>query len=303
MSISAEHIASSGTAAPTVAEVAHRARLASRALARLSNERRNEVLLALAKAIEDAGSEILQANERDCRVAESAVASGKMSQAMFKRLRVGERGVSEMAARVRDVTRLPDPIGRRLAATELDDGLMLYKESCPLGVVGIIFEARPEVIPQVGSLALKSANAVIMKGGSEAAETNEVLVAVWRGCLSRFPDVPADSLQLLHSRADATELLSMDRDVDLIIPRGSRELVDFVTRNSRIPVLGHGEGVCHVYVDRAADMEKAVRVTFDSKVQGPAICNATETLLIHQEVAPGFLPRIVAKLREAGVEL
>jgi glutamate-5-semialdehyde dehydrogenase len=222
---------------------------------------------------------------------------------MFARLRVDERGIAEMAARVRDVARLPDPLGRRLMATELDAGLVLYKESCPLGVVGIVFEARPEVVPQVASLALKSGNAAILKGGSEAARTNEALGSVWRNCLWEFPSIPADSLQLLHTRADVMELLALDHDVDLIVPRGSRELVEFVTRHSRIPVLGHGEGICHVYVDRAADLDKALKVTLDSKVQGPAICNAAETLLVHQDVAGAFLPGVFAMLREAGVEV
>lgn len=208
-----------------------------------------------------------------------------------------------MAARIRDVARLPDPLGRRLAATELDDGLVLYKESCPLGVIGIVFESRPDVVPQVAALSLKSGNAVLLKGGAEAAQTNQALVAIWRQCLADFAYAPPDSIHLLHTRADVMELLTLDRDIDLIIPRGSRQLVQFVVQNSRIPVLGHGEGICHVYVDRAADIEKAVRITLDSKVQYPAACNAAETLLIHQDVAPEFLPKAFSKLRDAGVEV
>lgn len=208
-----------------------------------------------------------------------------------------------MAARIRDVVRLPDPLGRRISATELDEGLTLYRETCPLGVVGIVFESRPDVIPQVASLTLKSGNAVILKGGAEALQTNEVLVSVWRECLAASPAVPQDSIQLLHTRSDVMELLAMDRDVDLIIPRGSRELVEFITRNSRVPVLGHGEGVCHVYVDQFADIQKAIDVTFDSKTQYAAVCNAAETLLVHESIAPNFLPRMFNQLRQAGVEL
>jgi glutamate-5-semialdehyde dehydrogenase len=286
-----------------VAGVTARARAASRLLAKLSHGSRNEVLLAIAEALEAGGQKILDANELDCRDAKLLVDDGKMSSAMFKRLQVSERGVQEMAARLRDVVRLDDPLRRRLAATELDDGLLLYKESCPLGVIGVIFEARPEVIPQVASLTLKSGNAVILKGGAEAAHTNNVLVSIWRECLERFPAVPADSIQLLKTRADVSELLERSHDVDLIIPRGSRELVEYVMEHSRIPVLGHGEGICHVYVDRAADVEKAVAVTFDSKVQYPAVCNAAETLLVHRDIAAEFLPKAYAKLREAGVEV
>jgi glutamate-5-semialdehyde dehydrogenase len=291
------------TNAASVASIAKRARAASRALAKLSSDARNQVLLAAAQAIEENARRILEANAADCRAAEPAVAAGKMSSAMFARLRVKESGVAQMAAQIREVARLEDPLGRRLAATELDDGLVLYKESCPLGVIGVVFESRPDVVPQLASLALKSGNAVILKGGSEAARTNEALVTIWRECLGRFPSVPVDSINLLQTRADVLELLAQDRDVDLIIPRGSYELVRFIMEHSKIPVLGHGEGICHVYVDRAADVKKAVDITHDAKVQYPAVCNAVETLLVHEAIAEKFLPQAVAKLKEAGVEI
>ena len=291
------------SAVQSVAQIAGRARAAARSLARLSDEQRNEVLVALAQGIEASGPKILEANQQDCRAAEAAVAVGEMSSSMLKRLRVGERGVAGMAARIRDVARLPDPLGRRLSATQLDDELVLYKESCPLGVIGIVFESRPDVVPQVASLALKSGNAVILKGGREAVCTNEAIVAAWRSCLDHFPAVPPDSIHLLQTRSDVMELLTLDQDVDLIIPRGSKQLVEFVSQQSRIPVLGHGEGICHVYVDIAADLEKALNVAFDSKVQAPAVCNAAETLLVHRGIAADFLPKAVAKLGDAGVEL
>jgi glutamate-5-semialdehyde dehydrogenase len=208
-----------------------------------------------------------------------------------------------MAERVREVAHLADPLGRRLAATELDNGLVLYKESCPLGLIGVVFESRPDVVPQVAALALKSGNALILKGGTEAARSNRVLVSIWRECLAAFPSVPADSIGLLETRADTKELLELEPGVDLIIPRGSRELVRFVAKHSRAPVLGHGEGICHVYVDNAADLQKALGITYDSKVQYPAACNAAETLLVHQAASGEFLPRLVSKLRAAGVEL
>jgi glutamate-5-semialdehyde dehydrogenase len=288
---------------PAAAELAARARIASRQLAKLPHELRNEALLSVAQAIESDSAKVLKANESDCRAAEPAVQAGKMSSAMFARLRVSQRGIGEMAARIRDVARLPDPLGRRLSATELDEGLVLYKESCPLGVVGIVFESRPDVVPQVASLGLKSGNAILLKGGAEAAATNEVLVEIWLESLRRFPSVPPDSIGLLHTRADVMDLLRLERDVDLIIPRGSRELVRFVAQTSRIPVLGHGEGICHVYVDRAADLSKALRIVIDSKAQYPAACNAVETMLVHKDIARDFLPKIVAKLRDAGVEV
>jgi glutamate-5-semialdehyde dehydrogenase len=286
-----------------VASVAQRARAASRALARLSGDARTEVLLAAARALEENRDKILEANALDCAAAEALVAKGEMSSSLFARLRLSERGVMQMAAQVREVAQLPDPVGRRLAATELDNGLVLYKESCPFGVSGVIFESRPDVIPQVASLTLKSANAVLLKGGSEAARTNETLLLIWRDALAKFPAIPLDSVQLLQSRAEVMDLLALDRDVDLIIPRGSYDLVQFVMKNSRIPVLGHGEGICHVYVDRAADVQKALDIVFDAKVQYPAVCNAAETLLVHESIAPQFLPRVVAKLKSAGVEI
>ncbi len=287
----------------TVRELASQARKASRALVKISNESRNEILISVAKAIESGSQKILEANERDCQFSQPAVEAGMMASAMFGRLKVSERGIREMAGRIRDVARLADPLGRRLSVTELDEGLMLFKESCPLGVIGIVFESRPDVVPQVGALALKSGNAVLLKGGAEAFHTNEAIVEIWRDCLAGFPAVSRDSLCLLHTRSDVMELLTLERDVDLIIPRGSRDLVEFVAKNSRIPVLGHGEGICHVYVDGAADVEKALRITFDSKVQYPAACNAAETLLVHQDIAKEFLPRIAAKLIAAGVEM
>jgi glutamate-5-semialdehyde dehydrogenase len=286
-----------------VASIAAGARKASRAIAQLSADVRNEVLLAIAAALEANAPKLLQANEQDCRAAMSDVAAGKISNAMLARLRVTERGVAQMAAQIREVARLDDPLGRRLSAMELDDGLVLYKESCPFGVIGVIFESRPDALPQLASLALKSGNAILLKGGAEAVHTNEAIVAVWRECVAKFPAVPADSINLLQSRADVKEMLSLDRDVDLIIPRGSYALVQFIMAHSKIPVLGHSEGICHVYIDRDADVEKAIDIAYDAKVQYPAVCNAAETLLVHQAIAPKFLPRMVAKLKEAKVEL
>ena len=287
----------------SVLSLVQRARTAARALARLPGESRNEVLLACAKAIESAGPRILEANALDLEAAKPLIAAGSMSPAMFSRLCVKQHGIAEMAERVREVARLADPLGRRLAATELDNRLVLYKESCPLGLIGVVFESRPDVVPQVAALALKSGNALILKGGTEAAHSNRVLVSIWRECLAAFPAVPADSIGLLETRADTKELLELEPGVDLIIPRGSRELVRFVAKHSRAPVLGHGEGICHVYVDSAADIQKALDITFDSKVQYPAACNAAETLLVHQAVCRAFLPRVVSKLKAAGVEL
>jgi glutamate-5-semialdehyde dehydrogenase len=286
-----------------VASIARTAREASRRLALLSGETRKTTLLAIAGAIERNGGRILAANAKDCVTAENPLSGGQMTPALFSRLQIKERGISEMAARVREVANLPEPLGRRLAATELDQGLTLHKESCPLGVIAVVFESRPDVVPQVASLALKSGNAILLKGGAEAANTNECIVAVWRETLRQFPDVPQESIQLLQSRSDVMELLRLQGEVDLMIPRGSKGFVAFMEQNSRIPVLGHGEGICHVFVDRAADLSKAVSVTLDSKVQYPAACNSVETLLVHKDIASTFLPIVLRELRRANVEV
>ena len=286
-----------------VRRTVRRARRAAHVLAALSGERRNEALLAAANAIESRSAEILAANEKDCAAAQRDVESGKLSRAMFARLRTTERGIAEMAMRVREVAELPDPLHRRLSAMELDDHLVLYKETCPLGVVGVVFESRPDVVPQISSLTLKSGNAVCLKGGAEAIETNTVLVAIWRDALSAFPDIPADSAVLFHTREDVAQILTLHDEIDLIVPRGSNEFVAYVTEHSRIPVLGHGEGICHVYVHEDADIQKAFDVALDSKVQYPAVCNAMETLLVHKDIADKFMPEMVAQFREAGVEV
>jgi glutamate-5-semialdehyde dehydrogenase len=288
---------------PDVASIAHSAREASRGLALLSGETRKASLLAIADALEKNGERILAANAQDCAAAEKLLSTGGMTQALFARLCIKESGIAEMAARVREVANLPDPLGKRLAATELDEDLILHKESCALGVIAVVFESRPDVVPQIASLALKSGNAVLLKGGAEAANSNESIVAVWRETLCRFSDVPQESIHLLQSRSDVMELLRLHGEVDLLIPRGSKEFVAFIEQNSRIPILSHGEGICHVFVDRAADLSRAVRVTLDSKVQYPAACNSVETLLVHKDIAAAFLPRIVAELRRANVEV
>jgi len=231
------------------------------------------------------------------------VEAGSMSRATFARMQISERSIAQMTAEVREVAALADPLGRTLAVTELDERLTLYKESCPIGVIGIVFEARPEIVPQIAALVLKSGNAVILKGGAEAQHSNRALVQIWTDVLARFSDIPPEAINLLYTRADVEEMLSLEDEIDLIIPRGSREFVRHVAKRSRIPVLGHGEGICHVYIDSMADLEKAFNIAFDSKVQYPAACNAMETLLVHEEVAEVFLPEMIRRFQSAGVQV
>jgi glutamate-5-semialdehyde dehydrogenase len=294
---------SSSLATSNVSAMATRARAAALQLAALSDKMRQDALIAAADAILADQEEIVAANRRDCERARAAIDNGSMSAALFKRLQTSEKGVCEMADRIKEVAALPDPLGRNLAVTVLDDRLVLHKVSCPLGVIAVVFEARPDVIPQIASLALRSGNAVLLKGGTEADETNACLMKVWTEALSSFPEIPADSAQLLRSREDVHQLLALHQAIDLIVPRGSNEFVNFISSNTRIPVLGHGEGICHVYVDRAADIEKAIAVTLDSKIDYPAACNSVETVLVHQEIAPLFVPKMLSAFSENGVQV
>jgi glutamate-5-semialdehyde dehydrogenase len=289
--------------AADVAAVARRAKAASRLLAGVSGDRRVAALLAAAVAIEARKAEILEANLKDCDEARPAVEAGRMSRSLFERLRLSERSIAQMARGVREVAALPDPIGQTLAVTELDDDLTLYKESCPIGVVGVVFEARPDIVPQIAALALKSGNAVILKGGAEAQRSNQALADIWTDALSNFAEIPPNIVSLLFTRADVEEMLKLEDEIDLIIPRGSQAFVRHVAERSRIPVLGHGEGICHVYIDAAADLRKGVDIAFDSKAQYPAACNAMETLLVHERIASMFLPEMLSRFRDAGVEV
>jgi len=286
-----------------VEDVARRARAAALQLAALSAEPKNAALEAVGRKLQERREEILEANRADKADCEAEVASGSLSAALFKRLDLEGGKFEAMLAGVGDVARLPDPVGRVTLATRLDDGLELYRVSCPLGVIGVIFEARPEAAVQIASLALKSSNAVILKGGREASRTNEALVEAIREALGEVDGVSPDAVQLLSTREEVREMLDLDRWIDLIIPRGSNELVQFIQESTRIPVLGHADGICSVYLDRDADLEKAVAVSVDAKTHYPAACNACETLLVHRDRLDDLLPAVGAALVEAGVEL
>lgn len=287
----------------TLKEQVQKTRRAARALARLSGEERNRILLDAADRIETRGDEILSANQADCQTLAGALAGGSGSQALLKRLKTTASGVQEMAMRVRDVAGLEDPLQHTLATTELDEGLTLYKVPCPLGVIAVIFESRPDVVPQVGSLAVKTGNGLVLKGGAEALHTNRVLVEIWREALAANNPALADAICLLEARAEVMQVLQMDRQIDLVVPRGSTEFVNFVFQHSRIPVLGHGSGICHIYVDHAADLAMAKQVVIDAKVQYPAACNSVEKVLVHEAVAARFLPELVRGLQSARVEV
>jgi len=286
-----------------IAVQVQRARRASRELARLSAEQRNQILLAAADRLQAREAEILQANREDCESLEREIRSGATSAALLKRLKTSSAGIGEMARQIRDVAHLEDPLGRVLSITELDDGLTLQKVSCALGAVAVIFESRPDVIPQVGSLAIKTGNGLVLKGGAEAQQTNRVLVSVWHEGLAAVSPSLRHAICSLAGRADVARILEMDRDIDLVVPRGSTEFVNYVFQHSRIPVLGHGSGICHIYVDSAADLSMAREVIVDAKTQYPAACNSVEKVLVHGDIAEEFVPELVSALQSAGVEV
>ncbi len=274
------------------------ARQASVPLAAADTDTKNDALRAVAAALCDAVDEILAANRLDVAASEEA----GLAAPLLKRLKLSEGKVAQIVEGVTSLTRLADPVGQTQTATELDEGLELFRVTCPIGVIGVIFESRPDALVQISTLCLKSGNSVLLKGGSEARNTNRVLARIITAATAGA-DIPAGWLQLLETREDVGQMLGLDQHIDLIIPRGSNEFVQHIMRNTNIPVLGHADGICHVYVDAAADLDMALAIARDSKCQYVAVCNAAETLLVHEAVAGEFLPRLVQTLAPDGVEL
>lgn len=285
-----------------VVEAAKRAKRAARGLARMTAAEKNGALQSIAAALGENADAILQANAKDLDAARPLVESGQMAPSLFARLKLDRKKIQGLVAGVEQVASLDDPVGRIDYDIELDAGLDLARVACPIGVVGVIFESRPDALSQIASLGLKSGNAVLLKGGKEAEHSNRAIFDVLARAATHA-GVPEGALALLETRADVAELLGADRYVDLIVPRGSNALVRHIQQNTAIPVLGHAEGICHIYVDRAADLDKALDIVVDAKTHYPAACNAAETLLVHAATAADFLPRLSTTLRERGVVL
>jgi glutamate-5-semialdehyde dehydrogenase len=278
--------------------IAQQTRQAARHLAGLPTESRNRAIEAVAQALEVAAPEILVANQTDC---EAALREG-LARPLYGRLKLDDSKLKGAIAGVRAVGQLPDPVGQVQIHRELDTGLVLKRVTCPLGVLGVIFESRPDAVMQIATLAIKSGNGVILKGGKEAVRSCEALVKAIRQGLAQT-EVDQAVVQLLTTREETLELLKLEQSVDLIIPRGSNAFVRFVQENTRIPVLGHAEGICHLYVDASADLQKAIPIAIDAKTGYPSACNAIETLLVHQAIASEFLLASAPALREREVEL
>lgn len=268
-------------------------------MATLTTEQKNQALLAFARIIEENVDFLLRENQKDISQAET----DQLTPSLYQRLKLDTGKIAQLVQGIRDLVQLPDPAGQVLSATRLDDGLILQKETVPLGVIGIIFESRPDVIPQILSLILKSGNAVVLKGGREAMYSNHAFMALVQQLTERCPWLPATWATLLDSREAVQEMLNYPQYVDLVIPRGSNQLVQSIMAATKIPVLGHADGVCHMYIHGSANLEQAIPLAIDAKAQYPAACNALETLLVDESIAPQFLPRFATEAAKAGLTL
>lgn len=279
-------------------EIAANARSAFYQISVSSADQRNTVLSALARLLTQNKDSIFAANQADL----DAAAAEDLAAPLLHRLTFGEEKLDQVVRGLHALADLPDPLNKTLSATEITEGLKLYRVSSPIGVIGVIFESRPDALIQISSLCIKSGNAVLLKGGREALHTNQVLCDLVCQALEDS-GFAASTVQLLESREDVAQMLKEDTLIDLIIPRGSNSFVRYIMDNSRIPVLGHSDGICHVYVDSDADPETACRIVTDSKTQYVSVCNALETLLVHVDIAPVFLPELYRSLTEKNVEI
>lgn len=286
-----------------IKDIAKLAKQASYQLASLSENVKNLALEAIADNLEKNSAQIFAANQKDLEAAKTLVEQGELTNATYGRLKLDENKLRDMIKGIRDVKKLPDPVNKKLWAMELDEGLDLYKVSCPIGVIGVIFEARPDVIAQISSLAVKSGNAVILKGGKEALNTNNTIFKLIVEALNGVKTFPKNAVNQVFSRDDVAQMLKMEDYIDLIIPRGGNSLVKYIKENTKIAVLGHADGICHIYVDKMADWEKAVPIIVDAKTQYPSACNAVETVLIHKDIAKEFLPILMFGLKKSGVKV
>ncbi|KAL9593316.1 MAG: hypothetical protein Q9179_005946, partial [Wetmoreana sp. 5 TL-2023] len=287
----------------TPAQIAKAASAASKSLAILPLQDRNDALTAMHLSLTRAKENILAANVKDLELASKAAADGQLSQSVLKRLDLGRPGKwDDMLQGILDVRNLEDSLGKITLRTLLDDGLILERVTCPIGVLLIIFEARPEVIANIAALAIKSGNAAILKGGKESTTSFLAISTAISSALTATA-VPNASIQLVTARDVIASLLECDDQIDLVIPRGSNDLVRYIKANTRIPVLGHADGLCSIYIHPDADPEKSVRILIDSKLGYPAACNSVETLLVHQAALTTHLPAIACALLERGCSL
>ena len=284
-----------------ILQTVKKACLAKAELFNLDTKIKNDVLLNIAKNIENNKEKIFAANKKDLENAEKMIEEGKLTRATFGRLKLDDNKMRDMIQGIYDVIKLDDPSNKVLWARELDENLVLKKVTCPIGLIGIIFEARPDVISQITSLAIKSGNAVILKGGKEADNTNKAIYEIIKEAVSKVEEFPYDSVNLVFSHEDIKSMLELDEYIDLIIPRGSNKLVTYIQQNTKIPVLGHASGICHIYVDESAKKEMAQTIIKDSKAQYPTACNSVETVLVNKNYP--YIDELKTYLKDSGIKV
>lgn len=282
----------------SIIEATQAARKASIQMAALDTETKNKALVAIMTALENNMDKIKAANAIDLAKSEEE----KVAPPLIKRLKFDEHKCEDVVAGIKSLIGLEDPVGKVQLQTELDKDLILTRIACPIGVIGVIFESRPDALVQISTLCLKSGNAVLLKGGSEAKETNRALFEVIREA-SIAAGIPEGWIALMETREDVNDILARDKEIDLLIPRGSNAFVQYIMKNTNIPVMGHADGICHTYVDADAKLDMAVDLVTDSKTQYVVVCNALETLLVHEAVAEEFLPLLKESLDKKNVEI
>lgn len=281
-----------------IKEEAKAVKLASPKMAGTSEEARNKALLEVVKQLKARQQEIFEANAMDLKQAEI----DKVAAPIIKRLKFDETKLRDVIAGIEDLVKLEDPLFKQDMHRQLDEGLTLYRETCPIGVIGVIFEARPDALIQISSLCIKSGNCVILKGGSETMNSNRVLFNIIYEAVIKS-GMPENCMFQLEARSEITDLLTCNESVDLLIPRGSNAFVQYIMNNTKIPVMGHADGICHIYVDKEADFKKAIPIIIDAKTQYVSACNSVETLLIHKDIVDEFVPKLYEALKENNVEL
>ena len=269
----------------------------------VSSEIKNKALISIADMFDKYKSDILSANQRDLLNAQKLLEDKKITSSAYNRLKLDDNKLRDMIQGVRDIVNLDDPVNNVLFEKNIAEGIILKKVSCPIGVIGVIFEARPDVISQISALAIKSSNVVILKGGAEAVETNTQIYNIIQKALEYIDNFPKNVINLIYSRDDVSEMLSCDEYINLIIPRGSNALVKYIKANTKIPVLGHADGICHIYIDKYADINKVFDIIIDAKCQYPSACNSVETVLIHSDIKDKILYKLIKNLKDNNVKI
>lgn len=284
-----------------IVEIARSAKHAFLKTMNLSDEVKNRALLNIAKKIEEKKEEIFEANKLDLTSALSMVESGEINQATYDRLKLNEQKLRDLIKGLNDLSKLPDPVNSVLWQKELNEGLILKKISTPIGLIGVIFEARPDCFIQIASLLIKSGNCGILKGGRESNNTNTIFSNILNEALDEVENFPKNVINLVYSREDIKKMLELDEYLNLIIPRGGNKLVKFIKENTKIPVLGHASGICHIFIDETCELDEAIKITIDAKTQYPSACNAVETVLVHKDFKD--IEEFKKALVEEGIEI